>query len=172
MSLFVKYLCLLVMPVVVFASGSSEAGVDIIPRTVNFLIFAAILYYLIADPIKNLYRGRINSIKDALEAVDKKLEESRLKKEEAISRVNQAKIDAKSYLSATKKEIELLRQKLENELENELENLQKSHNEQIEIERRRATRAIVSEILDDIFADKDASLNQEQLVNIVLKKVA
>jgi len=59
---------ILILPVVIFASGENgaEHGTDIIPRTINFFIFAGIIYYLAAKPIKDFFTGRSNSIADQL----------------------------------------------------------------------------------------------------------
>lgn len=54
-----KYFLLILAPVILLGSdAAAKAGTDIIPRTINFLIFASILYYLIADAAKNFYFGR------------------------------------------------------------------------------------------------------------------
>lgn len=39
-----------------FASEGSHGQTDIIPRAVNFLIFAALVYYLLADKVKAFCR--------------------------------------------------------------------------------------------------------------------
>ena len=38
-----------------FASEGSHGQTDIIPRAVNFLIFAALVYYLLADKVKAFF---------------------------------------------------------------------------------------------------------------------
>jgi len=54
----------LLLPAILLASGDAgryEAltgrATDFIPRIFNFLIFAGILYYLLASPIKNFFTG-------------------------------------------------------------------------------------------------------------------
>jgi F-type H+-transporting ATPase subunit b len=167
-----KYFLLCFAPVAVFAAGNGSGEYDIVPRTVNFAIFAAILYYLLADPLKSMYHQRINRIAESLDSIQQKLKESKAKKEDALRRVEEAKITAKTLIQTSKKEVEILKQKFQKELAVELENLDKSHNEQVEIERRRMTRAVVAEVLDDIFDDSAATLDRDKFVNIVLKKVA
>ena len=65
----------------------ADGGYDIVPRTINFIIFAAILYYLIANPVKNAYKGRIEGIAARLDNIEQKLKESKAKKDDAIKRV-------------------------------------------------------------------------------------
>lgn len=167
-----RYSLLLVAPVALLAAGSGSGEYDIVPRAINFAIFAAILYYLLAEPIKSLYFQRLNGIAESLDSIQQKLKESKAKKEEALSKVEEAKLTAKSLVQTSKKEVEILKQKFQKELNLELENLDKSHNDQVEIERRRMTRLVVTEVLDEIFKTDSATLDREQFVNIVLKKVA
>ena len=52
-------------PVSLFAvSGGTDY--DIVPRTVNFLIFFAILLYFVAKPAKEFYKNRISKIASRL----------------------------------------------------------------------------------------------------------
>ena len=48
-----KILFIKIDPIIVFSSGAEgHVGTDILPRTLNFLIFAGILYYLVAGAAK------------------------------------------------------------------------------------------------------------------------
>ncbi|MBE0495549.1 MAG: F0F1 ATP synthase subunit B [Campylobacterales bacterium] len=168
----IRYFLLFVAPVALFAAGGGSGEYDIVPRTINFAIFAAILYYLLAEPLKSFYFQRLNGIAESLDSIQQKLKESKAKKEEALSRVEEAKVAAKSLIQTSKKEVEMLKQKFQKELSFELEGLDKSHNEQVEIERRRMTRVAVSEVMDEIFKGDSTALDRDKFVNIVLKKVA
>ena len=74
-----KHIFLMAMiAVVTFASEHApvaEVETDIIQRTVNFLIFAGIVYYLIAEPVKAYFTGRTQGIADELEKVQNRLKE-------------------------------------------------------------------------------------------------
>jgi len=159
------------MPIFVFAAGSGE-GTDILPRAVNFVIFASILYYLLAEHIKGFFKGRIEGIANQLDSIQKKVKESLEAKQKAQQKVEEAKANAKSLIETSKKEAELLAQKIESEIHEEIGSLEKSFEEKIEIERRKMVRSVVTNVLDEVF-DKDAiSLDKDELVNIVMKKVA
>ncbi|NLC27566.1 MAG: F0F1 ATP synthase subunit B [Campylobacteraceae bacterium] len=159
------------LPSMLFAAGGS-GEYDILPRAVNFAIFVAIIYYLIAEPLKGLYFKRLHGIAEKLDSIQLKLKESKAKKEEAILKVEEAKASAKSIAQVAKKEVEALKKRFEKELLLELENMDKTHNEQIEIERRRMTRQVVSEVLDEIFDEDSITIDESKFVSIVLKKVA
>ena len=159
------------MPVFVLASGGS-GETDILPRAVNFIIFASILYYLLADHAKNFYKGRIAGIADRLDSIQRKVKDSLEAKQNALLKVEEAKSNAKSLIETSKKEAELLVKKVQSDTDLELQNLEKAYLEKIEIERRKMARSVVNSVLDEMF-DKDAiSLDKEELVKIVMKKVA
>ncbi len=168
------YLLFLILPVAIFAAGENGAseGTDIIPRTINFLIFAAILYYLAANPIKDFFTGRRSSIADRLNSIQEKLKESAQEKSDAKALVAQAKNEAKKILEDSKNETEILKTKIFENLELDLENLQRGFEDQTSIEKRKMTRVAISEILDDVFAQDSLSLEKDELLNIVMKKVA
>ena len=84
----INYFLLLLAPIALFASGGEGGGsTDIIPRTINFLIFAAIMYYYVADAAKEWYLGRKNEIATKLDSIQVKLKESNSKKEIALAKV-------------------------------------------------------------------------------------
>ena len=171
--MILRYLPLFLVPAVAFASGGGGSGeYDILPRAINFAIFFGILYYLIAEPAKAFYNDRLNGIAERLESIQQKLKESKAKKEEAVNHVEEAKANAKALVKTAKKEAEILSSKLAADLRFELENLDKSHNETIEIERRRMTRSVVAEVLDEMFEGDAIAIDRNEFVNIVLKKVA
>ena len=84
----------LVLPLsTMLASGgeNSEGGTDIIPRTVHFLIFAAILYWLIADKLRAFLNGRSDEIATRLSAAQEKVKAAKIEKENALAKVEEAK---------------------------------------------------------------------------------
>ena len=168
----IKYLLFfLILPLYSFAS-SGETDTDFVPRVVNFLIFFGILYYLLADIIRNFFSGRIQGIADELENIQKRLKESQSAKVKAIESVNNAKIHAKEIIETAKGEAEILAKKIQDDATNEILSIEKAHSERIEIEERKMVREVVSEIVDDIFEDDSVSLNRDDFVNLVLKKAA
>jgi len=170
----ILYITLLILPVFLFAAGEQEAskGTDIIPRTINFLIFAAILYYLFANQVKDFFTGRRSGIADRLNSIQEKLKESSREKAEAKELIAKAKIEAKTILETSRNETQIIKAKILENLKMDMENLEKGFEDQISIERRKMTRAVISDILDDVFAKDSLSLEKDELLNIVMKKVA
>ena len=168
----IKFILLLVAPILAFGAGNGSGEYDIVPRVINFVIFFSILYYLIAKPIKAAYNGRINSIANRLNAIQEKLKASNAKKEEAAKRVENAKVMASDLADAIKKEIEIMLAKIEKDTQNEIAILEKSYEEQKEFEERKLVRAAVSEVLDELFESDAMKIDQNELINLIMKKVS
>ncbi len=150
----------------------ADGGYDIVPRTINFIIFAAILYYLIANPVKNAYKGRIGGIAARLDNIEQKLKESKAKKDDAIKRVEEAKANADGLVETARKEAFLISERIKEETMQEIVNLEKSFQDQKEFEKRRMVKSVVGEILNEIFASDSVKMDQSELINIMLKRVS
>ena len=167
----IKFILLLITPIFAFGAGSGSGEYDIVPRVINFVIFFAILYYLIAKPIKAAYNSRIDSIANRLNAIQEKLKASNAKREEAAKKVENAKVIASDLTDATNKEIEIMLAKIEKDTQNEIHILEKSYEEQKDFEERKLVRVVVSEILDELFESDAVKIDQNELVNLIIKKV-
>ena len=168
-----NYLLLLLAPIALFASGGESGGsTDILPRTINFLIFAAIMYYYVADSAKQWYVGRKTEIATKLDSIQVKLKESNSKKEVALQKVEEAKANTRVLVETAKKEAILLSDKVAQEAEIEVANLSKAFEDRVNVERRKMQRVIVSEVLDAMFKEGSISLDNDEMVKIVNKKVA
>ncbi len=155
-----------------FAGDSGGGGTDILPRTVNFLIFAAIVYYLLADKVKNFFLERRESIAAKLESVQAQLKETKEARELAEKELENAKKLAAEIIETAKKESILLSDKIKNDLEEELNLLEKIFNENCELEERKMVREVVQKILEETFEDKNIVINEKEFVNLIVKKVA
>ena len=149
----------------------ADGGYDIVPRTINFIVFAAILYYFIANPIKNAYKGRIADIAARLDNIEQKLKDSKAKKDDALRRVEEAKANAASLVEIARKEAVLISERIKEETRQEVTNLEKSFQDQKEFEKRRMVKSVVGEILNEIFASDSVKMDQSELINIMLKRV-
>ncbi len=167
----IRYL-LLFLPIFAFANVEQEATTDIVPRVINFVIFAGILYYLFANKVKTYFKDRELEIADKLNSIQDKLRESKNEKELAIKKISEAKESAKSILEVAKKEASLMSDKIKNDLAKSVEHLQKSHTERVEIERSKMNKEVVLEVVDEIFSKDGFKLKGEDLVNIIKKRVA
>lgn len=160
---------------VTFASEQVEATgteTDIIQRTVNFLIFAGIVYYLIAEPVKGYFTGRTQGIADELEKVQTRLKESKMAKESANAKIEEAKILAKEIMSSCKKENVIINEKMAAQLEFDLSNLEKQKSDIMELEKRQMVRNVVEEVLAEALTQDKSVLDKDTFADIILKKVA
>jgi F-type H+-transporting ATPase subunit b len=165
-------LLLLISPIAIFAS-SGEAGeveTDIVQRVVNFAIFASILYYLLADKVKDFFESRVVSIRSDLEKVQTVLEESKKRREEALKKVEDAKSIAKDIIETANKDVAVIQSRSEESLKVDLVNLERQYSDKMELETKRVQREVVQEVLDSIFGDM--KLTKGELMNIITKKVA
>lgn len=157
-------------PLALFASEGGET--DIVARTLNFIIFAAILWYLLADKIKAYLASRTEKIQSELDKVEDTLKASKAKVEKANLKVEEAKKLALEIVEGAKVDTTSIKEKIAKNADSEIENMNKHLDEKIEVETKKAKTQVVSEVLDELFADENLSLNQDELANIVIKKVA
>ncbi|QWU79470.1 F0F1 ATP synthase subunit B [Campylobacter novaezeelandiae] len=163
---------LFLLPVYVLGSPSGNGDYDIIPRVVNFLIFIAILYYFIATPLKNFYKNRIFQISSKLDEIQRKLLESKTKKFEMAKKLEEAKIEASNALNHAKKEVEILVQKVKDEAQHEINLLNKYFEEQKNYEIKKIEKEVISQILSELFKESNTILKQDDMIDIIMKKVS
>ncbi len=166
-----KFLLLLFMLLApLFAASNTSSEYDILPRTINFLIFLAIMFYLLAKPIKAMYNARVQKIANRLEDIQKRVLESKNKRLEAVKRLEDAKKEADNAIALAHKEAELMASKIKNDLKNDISILEKTYEEQQKYELRKMQKDVVSSTLSQIF--DDSLLKQDDVLNIMLKKVS
>lgn len=154
------------------SDAHAEGSTDIIQRTVNFLIFAGILFYILAEPLKNYFGGRSAGIANELEKVQERLRESKRLKEAAEQKVEDAERFAAELAESSKKENKNLSDKILAQCEQELEVIGKQNNALMELEKRKMVREVVSEVMNDVMNSSDNALGKEAMTEILKKKVA
>ena len=175
-------LSLLLLPVVILASshGAEESRYflqtgrenDFIPRIVNFTIFAGILYYLLANPMREFFKGRSEGISAQLNEIEEKLTIAKNEKQEAQNRLEESEKRAKEIVEDAQKEAVLLGQKIATNNQNDLLLLEKQLEEKIVLEERKSAREAIDEILSENITSDDIMLNETKIVDIISKKVA
>ena len=115
-------LSLLVVPAVLLASGGDAEATryfaqtgresDFFPRVLNFVIFAALLYYLLANPIKDFFKGRSEDIAEQLNEIEEKLQAAKDEKKEAQTRLDSSEKKAKHIIADAKAEAVILAEKI------------------------------------------------------------
>ncbi|EIF50843.1 ATP synthase subunit B [Sulfurovum sp. AR] len=174
-------LSLFMVPAMLLASGDAESSryfaqtgreSDFWPRVINFTIFASLLYYLIANPIKNFFKGRSEGIAEQLNEIEKKLQAAKDEKKEAQNRLDESKKRAEEILADAKAEAILLAEKIATANQNELALLDKQLEEKMSLEERKAARETIDEILSENITADDIMLDEAKVVEIISKKVA
>ena len=176
-------LSLLVVPAILVASGHADAEVtrymtqtgrenDFWPRVVNFTIFVALLYYLLANPIKDFFKGRSAGIAAQLSEIEEKLQAAKDEKKEAEARLEASEKKAEEILVDAQAEAVLLADKIATANENELKALEKQLDEKMALEERKSARAAIDEVLGENITAEDINIDVNKVVDIIAKKVA
>ena len=169
----------LLLPAILLASegsGQYEAitgrSTDFVPRIFNFLIFAGLLYYLLANIVKNFFINRKEEIAKQLEDIEARLQASKDEKKEAQERVEASKKKAAEIIETAAKEAQILAAKIAENSEKELRVLEKQFEEKTALEERRVIRAAIDEVLSSNITNDDISLNEKKVIDLISKKVA
>jgi F-type H+-transporting ATPase subunit b len=174
---------LLMVPAILLASGHASGEEsryfaqtgresDFFPRVINFTIFAALLYYLVANPIKDFFKGRREGIAAQLREIEEKLQAAKDEKKEAQARLDESSQKADQIIEDAKKEATLLSQKIAEANENELILLEKQLEEKMTLEERKSAREAIDEILSENITNDDIMLDEAKVVDIISRKVA
>ena len=152
------------------ASGSGE--VDIVERTINFVIFFALVYYFAAERIKGVFKERREGIANSLAKIQEKLQESKKERQKAANELDEAKKIAKDIVEVAHKESAIILQKAEENTKAEIENLIRQFNESMTFERRKLEKLIIDEVLKEFLSKDSAVLPKDVLTQALLRKVA
>ena len=164
-------LSLLFVPAMLFAAGEN-ANYDIIERTINFVIFFALVYYFADDAIKNTFKARRDEIANSLAKIQEKLQDSKKAKEKALNQLEDAKRTARDIIETAHKESTIVAQKIEESTKLELENLVRQYNDHIAFEQRKVEKMIVDEILSEFLNKDSIALSKDVLAQSLVKKAA
>ena len=159
-------------PVALFASSEGAVETDIVQRTVNFIIFAGILWYILADKIKAFFAERSLSIQAELDKVQDTLKASQDKVKNAQKKLEEAKKIATDIIEGAKADIDSVKQKVATAVDTDIANLNKNLEEMMKVETSKAKKEVVTEVLEELLSSENIKLTQQELANIVLKKVA
>lgn len=154
------------------SDAAAEGSTDIVQRTVNFLIFAGILFYILAEPVKNYFSGRTAGIAEELEKVQERLRDSKRLKELAEQKVEEANRFAIELAESSKKENKILSDKIMTQCEQELEIIGKQNGALMELDKRKMVREVVAEVMNDVMNSSNDALGKEAMAEILKKKVA
>jgi len=160
-----------IVPLTLFASDAN-VETDIVERSVNFFIFAGIVYYLLADKLKTFFGDRTKTIQANLDKVQDLLKASEARVNEVKLEVEQAKDIAKELIESANNDVDKIKNQIEVNLEQEIAFLSKSFDEKTELETKKIKKEVVESILNELLSNKNIQLSQDELTNIISKKVA
>jgi len=154
------------------ASGTEHGESDIVQRTVNFLIFVGLIWYLVAEPVKNFFSSRSQAIAEDLKRVQDKLNESIALKKEALAKISEAEKFAEELAETSKKENKIINDNIMVQCDVELNVIAKQHASVMEFEQRNMVRTVVEDIVKETLNKASQSFDKEAMANVLLKKVA
>jgi len=163
---------MLMISTIALASGAENAGTDIVQRTVNFLLFAGLIWYLIAEPVKNFFASRSQAIADEMKKVQDKLKETGALKKEALAKITDAEKFAEELALNSKKENKIINDSIIAQCDVDLEILSKQQIVLMEFEQRKMVSNVVEEVLKEVLDKSSDSFDKESMANVILKKVA
>jgi F-type H+-transporting ATPase subunit b len=155
-----------------FASEAGHGETDIVQRTVNFLLFAGLVWYLVGEPVKAYFASRSQGIADELKKVQEKLDESIALKKEALAKISEAEKFAEELAASSKKENKIINDSIMSQCEADLEALSKQNATLRDFEQRKMVRGVVENVLGETLRQSSENLDKETMANIILKKVA
>lgn len=160
---------------IAYASGEAHtmdiSKTDIFERLINFLIFVALMWYLIADKLKSMLNERTQGIANKLSQTQTKVRESREKKEKAQQRLREAQEQAKEILDTAKKEAHASVLRIEDKTKEQITNLLKANKEAMEFQEKMLQKQLVAEVLQEVFASPKLNLEAQDYIGILEKKV-
>jgi F-type H+-transporting ATPase subunit b len=175
---------LLIVPVILFANGDHEGSAqatkyfamtgretDFVPRIFNFLIFAGILYYLLADKLKAFLAGRQEGIANQLKDIEDRLQIAKKQQKDAQALVKDSDKKAKEIIADAKKEALFLSDKIMQNNVQELSFMDKQLEEKMELESRKSARETINEVLNENITNDDIAISEDKIVSMVSNKV-
>lgn len=145
---------------------------DILERTINFVIFVALMWYLVAGRLKAILKERSDGISLRLSQTQTKVREARDKKEKSQQRLKHAHDQAAEIIKIAKQEAAISVKHIEDKTKEQIASLIKANKDAMEFQEKQIQKQIVSEVLQEAFSSPKFRLETQDYVNILEKKVA
>ncbi|MFP6323106.1 F0F1 ATP synthase subunit B [Helicobacter pylori] len=153
------------------ATGSDISQTDIIERSLNFLLFAGILWYFLAKKLRSFLRSKSLEISKRLEEIQAQLKVSKENKKKLLKELEQAKEKAELIISDANKEAYTITQKYELQTKMDVENLIKNSKALMDLEVKKIKRELVESVFKDLRESKKVSFNTQDCVNILKQRL-
>ncbi|GAA9276202.1 F0F1 ATP synthase subunit B [Helicobacter pylori] len=153
------------------ATGLDISQTDIIERSLNFLLFAGILWYFLAKKLRSFLRSKSLEISKRLEEIQAQLKVSKENKKKLLKELEQAKEKAELIISDANKEAYTITQKYELQTKMDVENLIKNSKALMDLEVKKIKRELVESVFKDLRESKKVSFNAQDYVNILKQRL-
>ncbi len=154
-----------------YATGLDISQTDIIERSLNFLLFAGILWYFLAKKLRAFLRSKSLEISKRLEEIQAQLKVSKENKKKLLKELEQAKEKAELIISDANKEAYTITQKYELQTKMDVENLIKNSKVLMDLEVKKIKRELVESVFKDLRESKKVSFNTQDCVNILKQRL-
>jgi F-type H+-transporting ATPase subunit b len=166
-----------VLPSLVLATAGEHHTVTMMDsdfkyRVLNFTIFAGLVYYLAANPIKAFFKGRSEDIAKQLAEIEEKLKASKNERLSAEENLVKAKKRAEEIVTDSANEAKILSLNIAEKNDNTLALLEKQFEEKQALESKKATRDTIDSVLNSGFENSDINVDEAKVVSLISKKVA
>lgn len=166
-----------ILPTLVLAAGDGHHEVtmmesDFFYRVLNFSVFAGILYYLVANPIKDYFVGRSEGIANKLEEIEEKLQASKNERLAAEENLVKAEAKAKEIVVNAENEAKIISANIAEKNSATLEILEQQASEKQALASKKATQTTINELLNENFDNSDIAVDEAKVVSLVSGKVA
>ncbi len=153
------------------ATGLDISQTDIIERSLNFLLFAGILWYFLAKKLRSFLRSKSLEISKRLEEIQSQLKVSKENKKKLLKELEQAKEKAELIISDANKEAYTITQKYELQTKMDVENLIKNSKALMDLEVKKIKRELVESVFKDLRESKKVPFNAQDCVNILKQRL-
>ncbi|WQW60557.1 F0F1 ATP synthase subunit B [Helicobacter pylori] len=153
------------------ATGLDISQTDIIERSLNFLLFAGILWYFLAKKLRAFLHSKSLEISKRLEEIQAQLKVSKENKKKLLKELEQAKEKAELIISDANKEAYTITQKYELQTKMDVENLIKNSKALMDLEVKKIKRELVESVFKDLRESKKVSFNAQVCVNILKQRL-
>ncbi len=135
-------------------------------RVINFIIFAALLYKFVAQPVKNYFKERVHTIELALKEAREAKEEAEKKAREYSEKLKNAEVELKDMLYQAEKERDEQMRRIREETENMVQRIKEQAQAAADLEVKKARAELQREaaelavgmaegLLKENFTDED-----------------
>ncbi|MGL2369915.1 F0F1 ATP synthase subunit B [Helicobacter pylori] len=153
------------------ATGLDISQTDIIERSLNFLLFAGILWYFLAKKLRSFLHSKSLEISKRLEEIQAQLKVSKENKKKLLKELEQAKEKAELIISDANKEAYTITQKYELQTKMDVENLIKNSKALMDLEVKKIKRELVESVFKDLRESEKVSFNAQDCVNILKQRL-